>query len=107
MPSKDSKGQQKVHRVMKEHKQGELKSGSGKKGHEPKTGCGDRSQRSSQIWCANSEEALPLVARRLPHSQNPIGKYCGRGDHHGVYRKVAEPLGDESGIGGACCQGYA
>ena len=31
MAKKSSKGKRKVHKVMKEHKQGKLKSGSGKK----------------------------------------------------------------------------
>ena len=31
MATKSTKGEKKVHKVMKEHKQGKLKSGSGKK----------------------------------------------------------------------------
>jgi len=61
--SSKSKGGRKVHKVMKEYKQGSLKSGgSGKKSVEPETGRRNSSQRSPQIGREDSkEEKIDLI----------------------------------------------
>ena len=58
-----SKGRSKVHKVMKEHKEG-TEIGQRKESQKSQTGGGDRPERSAEIWCKDSQEEKDVLTGR-------------------------------------------
>lgn len=74
--SSSSKGKRKVEEVMKEHMQGTLKSGSGKKSHKSQAGGSDRFERGAEVGREDPQEEEIVSPREsgiipgggVPHS---------------------------------------